>query len=115
VKLTHSAFGHLDRQVSASVEANLNIRPNQRKNVQRLLADVIVQKPSVTETLRPLQRMAYGRHNTAYTIFDKICIIAAHSQRYSKQTLNNLIAIAQQLGLSQEETYYIFQKSRLAV
>ena len=115
VKLTHAAFGHLDRQVSASIEANLNVKPNQRKNVQRLLAEVIDQKPSIADALRPLKRMQQGGHNTAYGIFDKMCMIAAHSQRYSQGTLNNLISIAQQLGLSQEEIYYLFQKSRLAV
>ena len=115
VKLTHAAFGHLDRQVSASIEANLNVKPNQRKNVQRLLAEVIDQKPSIADALRPLKRMQQGGHNTAYGIFDKMCMIAAHSQRYSQGSLNNLISIAQQLGLSQEEIYYLFQKSRLAV
>jgi len=115
VRLTHLAFGHLDRQVFASIEANLNIRPNQRKNVQRLLAETVDQKPSVADALRSLQKMSQGRHNAAYGIFDKLCMIATESKRYNKATLNNLISIAQQLGLSQEEIYYLFQKSRLAI
>lgn len=111
LQITCYVFGTLDRQAISAMERSLNITAPHRRKVRRLVADMSEKKPSLREILKPMKRRD---HNMAYSIFDKVCRMTSHSQRYDLSFLQKIITVGKAMGLSQGEIYRLIEKNGLA-
>ncbi len=113
IKLANHAFGSLDRVLITAIERDLQLRPEQRRNIHGEIAKLAGTSENIKTIVRPIVHKR--DHNSAHALFCKLCEIASHSQRYDMSVLKKLVAIGKALRLSRDEIYRLIAKHQLAI
>ncbi len=115
IKLTCYVFGSLDRQSISAMENRLGLRSDHRKQVSRQVAAYVNRPQGLSAIYKEMRTHRLSDHSSAYSIFERVCMIASYSARFDKSILRNLVGAGKQFGLTQDEIYRVIAKTKLAV
>ena len=109
------ALGEMNGRILVSLERHLNIEPQAKPELRKLIVDSFHAPQSLNGCVRLFKKSSTGRHNAAHRLIAQLCTVARDSDKSDRDCLQRIILAAKALGLSQSEIMTLFTRAGLVL